>query len=99
MNEYIYNVQGSEPEPYVVTCKEIENELTIECNCRAGSFGKLCKHKIEIVQGQIDEGNKLFFNRFDATLQELTEIENAMKKLKSEQKKAKRILENTMKGK
>lgn len=98
MNEYIFKVQGSQPKPYTVICQETEGSLTIKCNCQAGSFGKLCKHKKEIVLEQIAKADKLFIHYYGATLQGLTTIEISLKKLKSEEKKAKKLLESLMKG-
>lgn len=98
MNEYIFKVQGSKPKPYTVICQETEDSLTLECNCQAGSFGKLCKHKKEIVHEQIAKSDKLFINYYGTIFQELTTIEISLKKLKSEEKKAKKLLESLMKG-
>lgn len=102
MSEWNFEVQGSQPEPYIVACKEIERKLIVECNCAAGIYGKLCKHKIEVVQNQItagtEIGRKLSFNSYDSILRELSNIEMEMATLKKRQTRAKKSLTNMMKG-
>ena len=55
MNRYQFLVQGSSPEPYVVTFEKNENNLTAQCTCTAGTMGQYCKHRFNILNGD-DEG-------------------------------------------
>jgi hypothetical protein len=36
---------------YEVVFKNINNIITIKCNCRAGELTKLCKHKLALIRG------------------------------------------------
>ena len=38
--------------PYEVDFVVEEGKLTVRCNCRAGIFGQLCKHKTELLAGE-----------------------------------------------
>lgn len=46
-----FQVQGSAPEPYIVTFNQDEGVLTAYCTCPAGENGTHCKHRINILQG------------------------------------------------
>jgi hypothetical protein len=44
---------GSRDEPYNVTFTQAEDgSLTVWCDCRAGEFGQLCKHKRALVSNE-----------------------------------------------
>ena len=43
--------------PYQVDFLVEDNKLSVHCNCRAGIFGKLCKHKTELLAG---DASRLF---------------------------------------
>ena len=47
----IIKVVSSSGEPYDVHFEFSENKFTAFCNCRAGIFGKLCKHKTGLLAG------------------------------------------------
>jgi hypothetical protein len=49
-NQIVYEIQGSAPDPYVVTVN-IE-PFTMSCTCTAGLNGLPCKHRIGILSGQ-----------------------------------------------
>jgi uncharacterized Zn finger protein len=55
----IYQVKGSEPDPYIV--KVAISPLAISCTCQAGENGLPCKHRKMILEGAdpgIVEGDK-----------------------------------------
>lgn len=43
--------KSSGTKPYEVEFTVDGNTLVVFCNCQAGSFGKLCKHKTELLAG------------------------------------------------
>jgi len=53
--EIKFEVQGSSPTPYVVTFvrRSIRN-LSAYCTCPAGDKGQYCKHRFNILDGEID---------------------------------------------
>jgi len=50
MEELIFSVQGSEPEPYTVTFRREGTNFTARCTCRAGVMGQMCKHRLNLLQ-------------------------------------------------
>lgn len=55
MNEVIFLVQGSAPEPYTVTFIKDGNNLTALCTCPAGEHGLYCKHRFAILDGNAEK--------------------------------------------
>lgn len=51
INEIIFLVQGSAPDPYRVMFKKTISKLTASCTCPAGEYGLHCKHRIRIMSG------------------------------------------------
>jgi uncharacterized Zn finger protein len=52
MEQLVFHVQGSSPEPYkVVFTRRINTNLTAHCSCPAGENGLYCKHRLEIIDG------------------------------------------------
>lgn len=49
IEDLIYYVKGSAPEPYIVSVSL--SPLSISCTCQAASVGLPCKHRIMILQG------------------------------------------------
>lgn len=54
MDKIIFLVSGSTPEPYIVEFQKKGAELLAFCNCQAGSNGKYCKHRSDILLGKSD---------------------------------------------
>jgi len=52
MNELIFLVKGSAPEPYEVTFIKDGESLTALCSCPAGRHGNFCKHRLSILDGK-----------------------------------------------
>ncbi len=51
--KYELNAKSSGNEPYQVLFTFHEDKLTITCNCQAGVFNKLCKHKLALLNGNV----------------------------------------------
>lgn len=51
---YILQAKSSSGEPYQVEINENNELLTIHCNCPAGKWGKMCKHKINLLKGDVE---------------------------------------------
>ena len=63
--------KSSGDEPYEVRFVVEANQLSVFCNCQAGMFGKLCKHKTELLSG---DSSRLFDESEHRKLDELQEI-------------------------
>ncbi len=46
--------KSSSDEPYAVDFIIQNKKMVVTCDCRAGEFGKLCKHKVELINGDKD---------------------------------------------
>lgn len=51
--ELNFHVQGSEPEPYRVMFRREGNNFTATCTCRGGEMGQVCKHRLNLLKGEI----------------------------------------------
>jgi hypothetical protein len=74
--ETTIKVISSSGEPYNVHFEFIENKFKVHCNCPAGIYGKLCKHKT----GLLDGDYSLLFDKADNEV--LEQIHNIVKKSK-----------------
>lgn len=52
MEELVFLVKGSSPDPYEVTFIKDGDSLTAICTCPAGTYGNFCKHRISILDGK-----------------------------------------------
>ncbi len=52
MKEITFRVKGSSKEPYEVLFIRDGNSLTAICNCPAGQFSNVCKHRLAILDGK-----------------------------------------------
>lgn len=50
---YEFLTKSSGSSPYQVVFTHTNNKLGATCNCGAGIFGKLCKHKLALLQGDM----------------------------------------------
>lgn len=48
---YAFLAKSSGAEPYQIVFDFSDNLLAVTCNCPAGVFGKLCKHKLALLRG------------------------------------------------
>jgi len=74
--ETIIKVISSSGEPYDVHFEFSDNKFKVHCNCPAGIYGKLCKHKT----GLLDGDSSLLFNKNDYEI--LEQIYEVVKKSK-----------------
>jgi uncharacterized Zn finger protein len=51
MEELTMHVKGSSSDPYELIFIKDGDSLTALCNCPAGTFGNLCKHRVAILDG------------------------------------------------
>ena len=69
--ETIIKVLSSSGEPYNVHFEFSDNKFKVHCNCPAGIYGKLCKHKT----GLLDGDSSLLFDKTDnETLMQINEV-------------------------
>lgn len=110
MKSYNLKVKSSSSEFYTIIV-EIADTIKVNCNCGAGIFGKLCKHKIAVLSG---DKNILFNQSDELVLEEIngvisksdffnlnSELESAKKEVeiaKKHETKAKNKLETAIKN-
>jgi hypothetical protein len=69
--EITIKVISSTDEPYDVHFEFSDNKFKVHCNCLAGIYGKLCKHKI----GLLDGDSSILFNKTNCEiLEQINEI-------------------------
>ena len=51
MQELTFLVKGSSKDPYEVIFIKDGDSLTAICNCPAGTFSNVCKHRVNILDG------------------------------------------------
>ena len=51
MQELTFLVKGSSKDPYEVIFIKDGDSLTAICNCPAGTFSNVCKHRVNILEG------------------------------------------------
>lgn len=72
----ILKVISSSGEPYDVHFEISDNKFTVLCNCPAGVYGKLCKHKTRLLDGD----TSILFNQTDKdTLKQLHDFADKSK--------------------
>lgn len=66
MDKIIFLVQGSSPDPYEVSFHKKNDQILAFCTCNAGSLGKYCKHRSDILFGStvsiVSENSNLIKN-------------------------------------
>ena len=108
MEELTFLVKGSAKDPYEIIFIKDGDSLTAICNCPAGTYGNLCKHRVNILDGKTagitsDNANMvptvvgwLAGTDVEAALVELRQIEKTKDADKSALNDAKRKLARTM---
>ena len=89
---------------------EITDTIKVKCNCKAGIFGKLCKHKTELLLGNnsllYDLGEKVIFDNlmsivsrseYSKISKELISAQKAVDIAKNNEKKIKHKIELVLK--
>ena len=79
--------KSSGTEPYDVEFVVEGNQLSVFCNCQAGTFGKLCKHKTELLAG---DSSRLFD---ESEQKKLTELQAIVKRAPEIRRLAEQIAE------
>jgi hypothetical protein len=69
--ETIMKVISSSGEPYDVHFEFSDNKFKVHCNCPAGIYGKLCKHKTGLLGG---DSSLLFDMTDNETLMQINEV-------------------------
>ena len=54
MEEITFLVRGSSPQPYEVIFIKDGDSLTAVCDCPAGTFSNVCKHRTSILEGSFE---------------------------------------------
>lgn len=108
MEELTLRVKGSSADPYELTFIKDGSSLTALCDCPAGTFGNLCKHRVAILDGDstavVDgDGGKagvivkwLIGTDVDSALKEMREVESSSESSKSDLVAAKKKLAKAM---
>lgn len=65
MPSYSFNIQGSSNDPYEVTVKYSDKKFNIFCDCPAGVLGQNCKHKLQIINGELSKPSKVVSGDLD----------------------------------
>jgi hypothetical protein len=102
---------SSKDASYSVIFTKSEQIMTIHCDCPAGRFSKLCKHKIELAMGNsdmlydidqktdMDKVNKLAFQTdLFKELFKIKKIQNQIAEQQKDLRKQKKIVEKLMKN-
>jgi len=94
MEEIIFFVQGSSPEPYkVVFIRRSNINISAYCSCPAGENGLYCKHRLEILDG--NKMNVVSPNSEEVTIVQSwlsgTDVERNLLKIRDLEKEAVRI--------
>ena len=50
-----FRVEGSVPEPYTVNIVRKGTRVHATCDCEAGTYGVLCKHRLRIFRGNSED--------------------------------------------
>lgn len=107
MEEIIFLVKGSSPEPYKVTFTRSKNNINAFCTCPAGENGQHCKHRYAIMAGDssavISDKEKVMVvmswlpgSDLEAALMELAEAEHEHDKAKKRLTAAKKSIARAM---
>ncbi len=109
MQELVFQIQGSAPEPYEVRIVRREgNNLSAYCTCPAADSGKHCKHRVGILTGKpegivgkrdIDISTVQSWVRgtdIENVLHELQKAEDHLESIKNEVARLKKTLAKVM---
>ena len=109
MDSILFQVQGSQPDPYVIEfTKNSDGSLKVSCSCPAGDTGLHCKHRIGLLTGDTKDlvsRNKPELETVNAWLQgtdlekcleEYLRLEKELETMKRQLNKAKKKLAEAM---
>lgn len=100
-----FNIKSSSSkETYIVTFKLQDNLISVNCNCKAGQMKTLCKHRLNIIDGnfssleelnqssELEETlNSIGLENFSNLFKELNQVEEELKTLTQQRKKIKKV--------
>tara|TARA_R110002096_G_scaffold434673_1_gene657099 strand:+ start:863 stop:1222 length:360 start_codon:yes stop_codon:yes gene_type:complete len=97
-----FKAKSSSGDPYNVEFQVEGDLLTVFCNCQAGKFGQLCKHKTELIAGDqsrlFDESEVSKLKELEAIISQASELKKiasqiaeSEKIIRKEQSKVKKI--------
>jgi len=109
---FVILAKSSGEVPYDVMFSVADNMLRVTCNCKAGIFGQLCKHKTELIAGDADrlhdpsETDKLNIVAalvaraagIAAVAEEIAETERMIKAAQAKNKSVKKKFEELLKN-
>lgn len=52
---YRIPVRSSGDEPYTISVQSVAGGVSVSCNCQAGEYGQMCKHKRAVIVGDLDK--------------------------------------------
>ena len=86
----ILKAKGSSADPYNVEFIIEGNLLIVFCNCRAGQFGQLCKHKTELIAGDqsrlFDESEVSKLRELETIISRVPDIKNTSSQIAESEK-------------
>ena len=90
MQQLIFLVKGSSPDPYEVTFIKDGASLTAICTCPAGTYGNFCKHRISILDGDSNAITSDNISEAPTVVEWLkeTDVEEALSELRAAEKLA-----------
>jgi len=108
----IFDIKGSGENEYkVLVSPKGEDSVTISCDCRAGIFGRMCKHKLAVATGDpsllinsddsdrlIEIAKKIQSREIGMLFVNLEQARKDQDVAKRKYNKAKKALESAMKG-
>jgi hypothetical protein len=83
-----FYVKGSAADPYRVLITATGKNLSTDCTCTAGSFGKACKHVVRILKNNAEAIVELNMDDFNRAQNWMTgsDVEMAIKELSKAEK-------------
>lgn len=89
-------ISGSANSPYTITFEQKGDRVLMTCNCKAGQFGKLCKHKVQAVKDELATSSDFCIPLQNANykdvINEIEKIESELIALKKDLDKKKKSL-------
>ena len=88
MQELIFLVKGSSKDPYEVIFIKDGDSLTAICNCPAGTYSNVCKHRVNILDGSANSISSDNADKVPTIVEWLagTDVEAALKELREVEK-------------
>jgi uncharacterized Zn finger protein len=88
VEELVFQVKGSSSDAYEITFIKDGASLTALCTCPAGTFGNLCKHRVAILDGNMEAISSDNASKAPQVIEWLagTDVEAALGKLRAAEK-------------